>query len=65
METQTSVRKSFYYIQNFILYLGIFIFKDHEDPMRNYIEEKKKKEKKERYMYIMKLELLLCNYAIL
>lgn len=43
----------------------MFIFKDYEDLMRNYIEEKKKKEKKERYMYIMKLEFLLCNYVIL
>lgn len=34
----------------------MFIFKDYEDLMRNFIEEKKKKEKKERYMYIMKFK---------
>lgn len=43
----------------------MFIYKDHEDPMKNYIEEKKKREKKERYMYNMKFKgFFLCKSTI-
>lgn len=52
-------------VSTVFIYHDMFIYKDHEDPMKNYIEEKKKREKKERYMYNMKFkDFLLCKSTI-
>lgn len=62
IEIQAPVRKK---VSTVFIYHDMFIYKDHEDPMKNYIEEKKKREKKERYMYNMMFkDFFLCKSTI-